>query len=136
MFEFISYYQFILPIISLIIALILYSALREDFKFSSDAEEAAAIIMLILGSLIFYPIFIAFGIVAVMLYISSRVYRFYHGRRYYMREIDHQNHYQDVQSTAYYLPEQDLLVTQDMSESVQVENDSDISLQMDLTEED
>jgi predicted membrane protein len=116
------------PFISLIIALILFALVYDDFKFNSDAEKAAALICLIAFSLIFYQIFLLFamlvGFTLMFTYAGVKIYTLYKSKNGRIvntrrrRNINFQAPRHMIQSN----PEREIDV-------------SEMSLKMDLTEE-
>lgn len=130
--------SYLMPILSLIIALVLYAMVHDDFRFGSDAEKAVALLCLIACSIIFYQIFIIFailvGLVFMFTYVGVKIYAFYCKSKHASIGIDQRRRRRD----AYIPPINQRAMAFGRQQNV-LENDgvdaSDLSLEMDLTEE-
>lgn len=130
--------SYLMPILSLIIALVFYAMVHDDFRFESDAEKAAALLCLIAFSIIFYQIFmlvaILIGLVFIFTYVGAKIYALYckskHASVGFNQTRIRRNAYTPHinQRVMVREPQQNVLE----SDGVDV---SDLSLEMDLTEE-
>jgi len=130
---------YIMPIVSLIIALILYALVQDNLRFSSDAEKAAALICLIACSIIFYQIFILFallvGLVFMFTYVGLKIYAVH--QRSKLERVG-RLHPQRRRRGVYIQPRNYTVAIREsrLNTSKDEEIDvSDLSLKMDLTEE-
>lgn len=119
---------YLLPFISLIIALILFALVYDNIKFYSDVEKAAALICLIAFSLIFYQIFLLFamvvGLTLMFAYVGVKIYTLYKSKN---GEIVNTRQRRNINFQA--------PLHTNHSNSEREIDVSEISLKMDLTEE-